>query len=149
MAELFSILAAGEMHNSAPDNTQVFNDTTYSVITAFDETGVERGGITVNTTTNTITISEDGLYKVTGGLAADFASNDIIEIAYYVDDVIASTTPWIRQGQGVGNPFSAFWSSYVPLVAGNVIDLRAKNAGSGNLTPNLIRLTVSLEKDSP
>ena len=150
MAELFNILAKGAISASVASSAQVFNDAAFTVIEAFDTINVQRGGMTCNIATNTVTVADTGLYTFEGGINADFGANDELQLRGYINGTPTTGQPFSIQGAGTGQPVTTYWISHgVPLTAGDVVDLRAKNGDAGNLQPNIDRVTMTLTKDSP
>ena len=146
MAELFDILSKAAVRLSAPDD-QAIDDASWVVLN-FDTVVLERGSITADPLTNTITVSKTGTYEIIAGINADFnAAEELVAVAF-INGIQYSDNPIRIQGNGAGKPVSVFWISTVPLTAGDVVDIRMQNGDVGSVTVSIVRVSFSIKGDS-
>lgn len=143
MPELGSILAVGSFRIETPGE-QTFASGVFSKV-VFDAVTRSNSKITANLTENELTVAEAGFYKVTYGLNVIFPGTEVMQLMPYVNDVAYSTEPVSGVGEGSGDPIAVGWSSWLDLVAGAVVDLRAANGAAGDLVADIRRGTFSIE----
>ena len=142
MAELLDILGKAAMRLSAPAVQTI--DTAYQPL-LFDQVAVERGGLTADPNTNSITVGSSGLYTVNMGIDAAFQGE--LQVVAFVNDAAYSTYPVHIQGRGNNRPVALFWQSTVTLAGGDVLTLQAKNFDTGSFDLNLFRMYLCVIKE--
>ncbi len=132
----------GEMSLTTTSPSQTFDDTAFTVITAFDKIQFERG-ITVDPTNDVITIVESGNYKISVTIVAEFAKADSIDTAIMIDGVVNESFGNI-QGLGSGKGVLIGGTDIDPLTVGQSVQLAAKRgeAGSVDVVFPKVRLLV-------
>ena len=143
MPEFFDILGKGAMRLSAPE-TVTINDADYSIL-QFNESTIERGGITCDLNNNAIITGSSGLYSVNIGVDAGFSGE--IGIMAFVNGSAYSPYPLGLQGRGTSRPVSIFWQSTVSLSGGDAIDIRGINLDNGSFNCDLLRMYLCLIKE--
>jgi len=140
---LYANRPLGELSLTAISPSQTFDDTAYTVITAFDKIQFERG-MTVDPATDSITITEDGNYQVSATIVGEFAKAESLDAAIMVDGVVAESFGNI-QGLGTGKGTLLGGADIDPMTAGQVIQVAAKKgeAGSVDVVFPKVRLIVA------
>ena len=132
----------GEMSLTATSPTQSFDDTIFTVITAFDKIQFERG-VAVDPTNDVITIIESGNYKISSTIVAEFDKAVSLDTAIMIDGAVNESFGNI-QGLGNGKGVLIGGADIDPLVAGQTVQLAAKRGevGSVNVIFPKVRLIV-------
>jgi len=132
----------GEMSLTTTSPVQTFDDTAFTVITAFDKIQFERG-ISVDPANDVITILESGNYKVSATIVAEFAKAESLDAAVMVDGVVEESFGNI-QGLGAGKGVLIGGTDIDPLTAGQTVQLAARRgeAGSTDVIFPKVRLIV-------
>ena len=143
VAELTEILSVGSMRVDVP-YAGVYPDDAWVKI-GFDTVTNNPPDMDVNPALDSITVNRAGLYKVSLGLNAAWPVPETLGIMVFINDIEYSDRPLILAGEGGTDPISLFWSSYIPLLAGQIIDVRGRNQETGNLNASIERGIFSLE----
>ena len=123
------------------NNTSIsVDDTNFTVLPIFDEIVIERGGFTASTVDNSITIGKTvSACVVSIGINIEFPGTEILEVQIFVNGTSYADESFYLKGDGSTKPVALFWQSIVALNAGDVLDVRAKNAASGTLNATVER----------
>jgi hypothetical protein len=127
------------------ETQQSFSDSAYTVV-VFDEVVYDGNGVVVDIATDSIKVSEAGVYTVQFGIDAAFAGTEELALVAFVNGPQYSSLPAAIQGRSNNKPVSLYWNSIVELQKGDVVDLRAKNADTGSVTVNIRRIHFALKK---
>jgi len=116
-------------------------------IAAFDTVVIETPGVEVNEAAHTITVEQDGYYKMTFSFNGYFSGNDTMKIMPFINGVEYSSNYILKAGEGTNDDIVVSWTSITPLVAGDVLDLRIGNddLSNGNITLHVKRLFFGVE----
>ena len=136
--ELFAILESASMRLVTQVNED-FDDTAFALITAFDTVVHTSTNVIADASANTITVNKAGLYEVNFGFLFSFPGTEEIELIPFINGTATVDVGAGLQGRTATKPVSFYWSSTIELSAGDVIDLRAKNAASGSVTCTFYR----------
>ena len=134
----------GEMSLTTISPVQNFTDAEFTVITAFDKIQFERG-VTVDPTTDKITIIESGNYKVTVTIVAEFDKANSLDTAIMVDGIVDESFGNI-QGLGNGKGTLIGGSDIDPYVAGQEIQLAAKCGEAGDVDVIFPKVRLIVER---
>ena len=134
----------GEMSLTTTSPAQTFDDAAFEVITAFDKIQFERG-VTVDPTTDTITIIETGNYKVTATIVAEFDKAVSIDTAIMVDGTVNESFGNI-QGLGNGKGVLIGGTDIDPYTAGQTVQLAAKRGEAGDVDVIFPKVRLIVER---
>ena len=137
-------ITRGAMRLATPTDHS-FNDASYTVVD-MDTVAQQSGDLSVDISTNSITVNKDGVYKVSLGVDAGFGGQEELQLMVHIDGVEYSQYPMAIQGRGANKPVSIFWENTVNLSAGDTLDLRGKNGDIGSFTLHVQRATLALEQ---
>ena len=122
------------VQNVTPETT---TDLTFRVIEAFN-TVLGVNGLTINTTSNTITIAESGTYQFIGTTKFD-GSQKNFEFQLFINGIASGI---IASDKGSGDTAI---SATPTFVAGDVLDARQRTT-DGGLTMTIETMTLTLER---
>ena len=137
-------ITRGAMRLATPTD-QDFNDTTYTIID-MDTVAQESGNLNVDISTNSITVVNDGTYRVSLGIDAGFGGQEELQLMVHVNGSIYNNYPMAIQGRNANKPVCLFWENTVNLSAGDTLDFRGKNGDSGNFTLHIQRAMLAVEQ---
>jgi len=134
----------GEMSLTAISPSQTFDDTAFEIITAFDKIQFERG-VTVDPVNDMITIIEDGNYKVTATIVAEFDKAVSLDTAIMIDGVVNESFGNI-QGLGNGKGVLIGGADIDPYTAGQTVQLAAKRGEAGSVDVIFPKVRLIVER---
>ena len=134
----------GEMSLTATSPSQIFDDTAFEVITAFDKIQFERG-VTVDPTTDRITIVEAGNYKVSVTIVAEFDKAVSLDTAIMIDGSVNESFGNI-QGLGNGKGVLIGGTDIDPYTAGQIVQLAAKRGEAGSVDVIFPKVRLIVER---
>ncbi len=134
----------GEMSLTATSPSQTFDDTGFTVITAFDKIQFERG-VDVDLATDAITILEDGNYKVSVTIVAEFDKAASLDTAIMLDGVVEESFGNI-QGLGNGKGVLIGGTDIDPATLGQTIQLAAKRGEAGSVDVIFPKVRLIVER---
>lgn len=114
---------------------QIFNDTAYTLIDAFNSVVTQRTGFVGDILTQSVKNNTGKSFEsciVTIGLSVSFGAAEELSVMMFINNV-AVGKPTLIQGRGVGKSVVLSWQSDIKLEAGDMLDLRAKNEAHGDL----------------
>lgn len=117
--------------------SQIFNDTTFEVINGFDNVSIDNDLIVPDTANNTITVLENAIYQLSGGLSLAFGPAEQLGVMWFVNDVIINPNPVLLQGGGSVFPVTVSWEAIITLQENDIITMKAININAGNLTGDM------------
>ena len=144
LQHMYDFRPIGEMSLTATSPSQTFDDTAFTVITAFDKIQFERG-ISVDPTNDVITILEDGNYKVSVTIVGEFDKGASLDTAIMVDGVVNESFGNI-QGLGNGKGVLIGGTDIDPGVAGQTIQLAAKRGEAGSVDVIFPKVRLIVER---
>ena len=134
----------GEMSLTATSPSQAFDDTAFTVITAFDKIQFERG-VTVDPVNDMITIVEDGNYKISVTIVAEFDKGASLDTAIMIDGVVNESFGNI-QGLGAGKGVLIGGTDIDPAIAGQTVQLAAKRGEAGSVDVIFPKVRLIVER---
>lgn len=117
--------------------------TAYAKVKMVDTVGVNvaNGHITVNTTTDTITVNTTGIYKISYSGSMTAPNNALVTFNYNVNGSSAIAVPAEFVGRGT-SPVSLDNHTLFSLTAGAIIYIEAKADSSISMTPQSGNLII-------
>jgi len=143
MNTLYSDRPLGEMSLTAVAS-QEFSGADFSKIEAFDKIQYERL-MSVDITTNSITIAEPGNYKASLSINAEFPSSKGVEFALMVDGLVSEALG-IVQGLGSGKPIYIGGSDIDPMNTGQVLTVGARDDAGGTIDVTFHKVRLIVER---
>jgi len=134
----------GEMSLTATSPSQTFDDTAFTVITAFDKIQFERG-VTVDPVNDMITIVEDGNYKISVTIVAEFDKGASLDTAIMIDGIVNESFGNI-QGLGAGKGVLIGGTDIDPAIAGQTVQLAAKRGEAGSVDVIFPKVRLIVER---
>lgn len=117
----------------------------------FDATVTQRGGLAANHNAASITNNTGSDFSsaiLSVGLNIALAANNTLEVYVFVNGVSYSNHPITITGEGVGSPIDTFWQSDIAIEAGDIVDIRGRNADIGLYDLSVFRSTMRLDVDN-
>ena len=125
------------------------DDATPTIIAIFDTVVTERGGLEADTTLGRLTNTSGGTFEdcvVSIGFDVEFPGTEEMELSVYHNGTpIAASPAFYLRGIGSNKPVVIFWQGEITLNDGDYIDIRARNAASGNVDVNVLRATYRID----
>jgi len=134
----------GEMSLTVTSPTQSFDDTAFTVITAFDKVQFERG-VAVDPANDVITIVESGNYKISVTIVAEFDKAVSLDTGIMVDGIVNESFGNI-QGLGNGKGVLIGGADIDPLVVGQTVQLAAKRGEAGSVNVVFPKVWLIVER---
>jgi len=120
-------------------------DTTATKVLAFDTLSLNVGSkVSLNTTTDVITINASGIYEIKGNVIIEAPSNETISFQLYRNGS-AITPEFSHQGIGAGKPIIVTYIGAFQLNANDTLELYSKSLGTA-FTATFNKSNVVIEK---
>jgi len=140
----YSLRPLGEMSLTTLSPAQSFDETAYTVVTAFDKVQYERL-VTVDLTTDSIAPQQDGNYRASVDIVAEFDKAASMDFVILVDGVEAEPLGSV-QGLGNGKGVYVGGIDIDPLTAGQAIQLGARRGEAGSVDVVFQKVRIILER---
>jgi len=134
----------GEISLTTTSPTQAFTDAAYTTITAFDKIQFERG-LDCDIATDSITIEEDGNYRVSASAVGEFDKAVSLDMAIMVNGVVAESFGNI-QGLGAGKGALMGGVDIDPMVIDDVVQLAARRGEAGSVNVVFPKARIIVER---
>ncbi len=128
---------------------QTFNDTTPVIIDIFDELTTESDFVSGDTANNQIIANVDGFFDVIVAMNVVFAGAEELQVFANINGTDYPANPISVQGGGGGKPVVLYWSTLLPLAAGDEVKLLGFNGDAGSFTCTFTRSRFSIEYKGP
>ena len=137
------------MHLVNEVSVTLTDDPTPIVLPIFDAVVTERGDFNADLANYRLINNgpDQDSVLVTMGVNVRFSGTETLELIAYVNGSAYNSAAFYLRGMGDNKPISLFWQSDIALASGDYIDLRARNASSGNVTVTFVRTQFRIDGD--